>query len=139
MVDYFMIRHGYGINIAHLFKRRGSIYWYTHGMNWRAFVAWFVALAPLLPGMVSSMGVDVRNESILDMYSWNYVLVVAFSGTLYWVLGAIWPFPVDSGDGDDVGAIYLIEGFEPSELVNSDTAELGQEGGKGTGAGSEKL
>jgi NCS1 family nucleobase:cation symporter-1 len=135
MVDYYMIRHGYGINIAHLFRGRGSIYWYTYGVNWRAFVAWFVALAPLLPGMVNSMGVNVPNASILDMYSWNYVLVVAFSGTLYWILGAIWPFPVDSGDADDAGALYLIEGVEPSGLVTADDAELG---GKGSSPESEK-
>ena len=46
MVEYFMIRCGYGVNIARLFKRRGSIYWYTYGVNRRAFVPWFVALAP---------------------------------------------------------------------------------------------
>jgi NCS1 family nucleobase:cation symporter-1 len=130
MVDYFMIRHENGINIAHLFKRRGSIYWYTYGVNWRAFVAWFVALAPLLPGMVNSMGVIVRNESILDLYSWNYVLVVAFSGTLYWVLGATWPFSVDSGGVDDVGAIYLIEGIEPAGVVASEVADLEEKGSR---------
>jgi NCS1 family nucleobase:cation symporter-1 len=80
--------------------------------------------------MVNSMGVNVRSESILDMYSWNYVLVVAFSATLYWVLGAIWPFPVDSGDADDVGAVYLIEGIEPSGIVASDVADLGEKGSR---------
>ena len=68
-VDYFMIRHGHGIDIAHLFKCRCSIYWYACGVNWGDFLAWFIALAPLLPGMVNSMGLSVRNESILDMYS----------------------------------------------------------------------
>ncbi|GAB7333546.1 hypothetical protein MBLNU13_g05122t1 [Cladosporium sp. NU13] len=130
MVDYSMIRHRYGINIAHLFKRRDSIYWYTYGVNWRGFGAWFVALAPLLPFMVNPMGVNVCNESILDMYSWNYVLVVAFSGTLYWALGTIWPFPVDSGDADDAGAIDLIEGIEPSGVVASDVADLGEKGSR---------
>jgi NCS1 family nucleobase:cation symporter-1 len=89
--------------------------------------------------MVSSMGVSVHNESILDLYSWNYVLVVAFSGTLYWVLGAIWPFPVDSGDVDDVGVINLIEGLEPSGLVASDAVELGQGGEKGSSPESGKV
>jgi len=30
-----------------------SIYWYTYGVNWRAFVAFIVALAPVLPGYIS--------------------------------------------------------------------------------------
>lgn len=135
MVDYFLIRHGCGINIAHLFKARGSIYWYTYGVNWRAFVAWFVALAPLLPGMVNSMGVRITNESILNMYSWNYVLVVGFSGCIYWALGAIWPFPIHSDDVDDVGALYLIEGLEPQEPVTPDVIEKGE---KSDDFGSEK-
>lgn len=124
MVDYFLIRRGHGINISHLFKTRGSIYWYTHGVNWRALVAWFVALAPLLPGMVNAMGVNVPNESILDLYSWNYVLVVAFSGSVYWTLGVMFPFPTHSDDFEDVGELYLIEGLEPQSHAGSDTAEL---------------
>jgi NCS1 family nucleobase:cation symporter-1 len=129
MVDYYLIRRGYGINIAHLFKARGSIYWYTYGVNWRAFVAWFVALAPLLPGMLNSMGVTITNQSILNMYSWNYVLVVAFSGSIYWALGAIWPFPVHSDGAYDTGALYLIEGLEPEGLMTSDLVEKGEKRG----------
>jgi NCS1 family nucleobase:cation symporter-1 len=124
-----LIRRGYGINIAHLFKARGSIYWYTYGVNWRAFVAWFVALAPLLPGMLNSMGVTITNQSILNMYSWNYVLVVAFSGSIYWALGAIWPFPVHSDGAYDTGALYLIEGLEPEGLMTSDLVEKGEKRG----------
>jgi nucleobase:cation symporter-1, NCS1 family len=79
MTDYFWVRRGYGINISNLFKPRG-IYWYNFGCNWRAFAAWFVALAPFIPGMVQGMDVKITNKGILNLYSWNYVLVVAFSG-----------------------------------------------------------
>jgi NCS1 family nucleobase:cation symporter-1 len=135
MVDYFLVRRGYGINIAHLFKTRTSIYWYTYGVNWRAFVAWFVALGPLLPGMIDSMGVKVPNVSILNMYSWNYVLVVAFSGVLYWALEAIWPIVVRSDDTDGSGELYLIEGYEPQGRVDADVVEQGR---KKVDSGSEK-
>ena len=135
MVDYFLVRHGLGINIAHLFKTRSSIYWYTYGVNWRAFVAWFVALGPLLPGMIDSMGGKVPNVSILNMYSWNYVLVVAFSGSLYWALEAMWPIAVRSDDTDGSGELYLIEGYEPQGGMVAEVVELGR--GK-TDPGSEK-
>ncbi|KAI1625035.1 NCS1 nucleoside transporter [Exophiala viscosa] len=111
MVDYFWVRRGYGINISHLFKPHG-IYWYTYGVNWRAFVAWFVAIAPLLPGMLHSMGVPIHNKGILNMYSWNYVLVVVFSGLIYFICTTISPIPVQT-DEEDYGKLYLIEGSEP--------------------------
>ncbi|KAM0696041.1 hypothetical protein Q7P36_004524 [Cladosporium allicinum] len=135
MVDYFLVRRGLGINIAHLFKTRSSIYWYTYGVNWRAFVAWFVALGPLLPGMIDSMGGKVPNVSILNMYSWNYVLVVAFSGSLYWALEAMWPIAVRSDDTDGSGELYLIEGYEPQGGMVAEVVEQGR--GK-TDPGSEK-
>lgn len=135
MVDYFLVRHGLGINIAHLFKTRSSIYWYTYGVNWRAFVAWFVALGPLLPGMIDSMGGKVPNVSILNMYSWNYVLVVAFSGSLYWALEAMWPIAVRSDDTDGSGELYLIEGHEPQGGM---VAEVVEQGKGVTDPGSEK-
>lgn len=111
MMDYFWIRRGYGINISHLFKPQG-IYWYTHGFNWRAFIAWFVALAPLLPGMLASMGVKITNKGILNLYSWNYVLVVTFSGLIYLGLTTAFPVPVRTDD-EDLGKLYLIDGIDP--------------------------
>jgi NCS1 family nucleobase:cation symporter-1 len=112
MTDYFWVRRGYGINISHLFKPQG-IYWYNHGFNWRAFVAWFVALGPLFPGMLHSMGVGITNKSILNMYSWNYVLVVAFSGLIYAALTAMFPIPIKTED-EDLGKLYLIDGLDPT-------------------------
>ncbi|KAI5263823.1 hypothetical protein E4T47_08900 [Aureobasidium subglaciale] len=122
MVDYFWVRRSYGINISHLFKPRG-IYWYTQGFNWRAFVAWFVALAPLFPGMLYSMGVKITNKPILNMYSWNYVLVVAFSGSIYWALTTIFPVPIETED-QDLGKLYLIEGRDPFDTATPE--EKGQ-------------
>ena len=54
----------------------------------------------------------------------------AFSGTLDWVLEAIWPLPVESNDAEDIGAIYLIEGLERSGAVASDGADLGEKGSR---------
>jgi NCS1 family nucleobase:cation symporter-1 len=119
MVDYFWVRRGYGINISHLFKPRG-IYWYTFGCNWRAFVAWFVAIAPLFPGMLYSMGVPIPNRGILNMYSWNYVLVVVFSGLVYFICTTLSPVPVRTEE-EDYGKLYLIDGLEPTSESASST------------------
>ncbi|OQV10362.1 hypothetical protein CLAIMM_14376 [Cladophialophora immunda] len=121
MMDYFWVRRGYGINISHLFKPHG-IYWYQYGCNWRAFVAWFVAIAPLFPGMLYSMGVPVHNRGILNMYSWNYVLVVVFSGLVYFICTTLSPIPVRPADGEeDYGKLYLVDGLEPASESRTPT------------------
>ncbi|KAI5247876.1 hypothetical protein E4T43_01696 [Aureobasidium subglaciale] len=106
MVDYFWVRRSYGINISHLFKPRG-IYWYTQGFNWR---------------MLYSMGVKITNKPILNMYSWNYVLVVAFSGSIYWALTTIFPVPIETED-QDLGKLYLIEGRDPFDTATAEEKE----------------
>jgi NCS1 family nucleobase:cation symporter-1 len=131
MTDYFWVRRGYGINISHLFKPHG-IYWYDYGVNWRALVAWFVALAPLFPGMLNSMGVTITNKGILNLYSWNYVLVVTFSGLLYAALTKLFPIPVMTDD-EDLGKLYLIEGIDPATGLEEDMVET-----DGSHSGSEK-
>lgn len=118
-MDYFWVRRGYGINISQIFKPHG-IYWYNYGVNWRAMVAWFVALAPLFPGMLHSMGVPISNKGILGFYSWNYVLVVVFSGLLYLALTTISPIPVGR-DTEDLGKLYVVDGLDP---VDTETHSL---------------
>ncbi|OCT48914.1 Allantoin permease [Cladophialophora carrionii] len=138
MTDYFWIRRGYGVNISHLFKPHG-IYWYNYGCNWRAFVAWFVALGPLLPGMLQTMGVRITNKGILNLYSWNYVLVVTFSGLLYVALTTAFPVPVRTND-EDLGKLYLIDGLDP-EITTGMPPSGGDEGrveNDGDNSGSEK-
>ncbi len=124
MTDYFWVRRGHGINISHLFKPHG-IYWYKFGFNWRAFVAWFVAIAPLFPGMLHSMGVPIRNRGILNMYSWNYVLVVTFSGFVYFLCTTLSPVPVRTDD-EDYGKLYLIDGLEPENETATTTGYIGR-------------
>lgn len=79
-------------------------------------MAWFVALAPFIPGMVQGMGVRITNKGILNLYSWNYVLVVAFSGLLYFVFVMISPVPVRTDD-EDLGKLYLIDGLDPEVVT----------------------
>ncbi|KAH8805015.1 NCS1 nucleoside transporter [Xylogone sp. PMI_703] len=134
MTDYFWVRRGYGINISHLFKPRG-IYWYTRGFNWRAFIAWFVAIGPLLPGMINSMKPgSVTNKGILNLYSWNYVLVVTFSALIYWALTTLSPIPVKTDD-EDLGKLYLVDGL----VATSETASaIGYTVGSNTASEAEK-
>lgn len=51
--DYYIIKKQ-KLDIHELYKDHG-IYWYSHGWNWRAFLAFLIAFAPLLPGFAKSI------------------------------------------------------------------------------------
>jgi nucleobase:cation symporter-1, NCS1 family len=80
------------------------------------------------------MGVKITNKGIINLYSWNYVLVVVFSGLLYFVFTIISPVPVRTDD-EDLGKLYLIDGLEP-EVTNG--VASGDEGNMEEGNESEK-
>jgi len=110
--DYFVLKRGIGINITQVFRPHG-LYWYTWGINWRAFVAFFVGLAPMFPGMLYSMGVNITNRGILNLYALNYPIVVAIGAIVYLSLNYIFPVPQSTRE-EDTGKAWLIEGYEPS-------------------------
>ena len=51
--DYYLIKKRI-LNIHELYKDRG-IYHYSHGVNWRAWAAFFVGFVPLIPGFAKSI------------------------------------------------------------------------------------
>ena len=55
--DYYIIKKQ-KLHIHELYRDRG-IYWYEHGVNWRAFAAFVGGFAPLLPGFAKSIAIDL--------------------------------------------------------------------------------
>lgn len=51
--DYYLIKKQ-KLNIHELYKDRG-IYWYDHGFNWRAFLAFVIGFGPCMPGFAKSI------------------------------------------------------------------------------------
>ncbi len=51
--DFYIIKKR-KLNIHELYKDHG-IYHYSHGWNWRAYAAFFVAFIPLIPGFAKSI------------------------------------------------------------------------------------
>ncbi|KAG1721151.1 permease for cytosine/purines, uracil, thiamine, allantoin-domain-containing protein [Suillus lakei] len=53
--DYHLLRHR-RIKLSHLFlPQTGSDYWFWHGLNWRAPVAWVLGVWASLPGFCASV------------------------------------------------------------------------------------
>jgi NCS1 family nucleobase:cation symporter-1 len=53
VTDFYIIKQR-KLNIHELYKGDG-IYQYTHGFNWRGFVAFFIGVGPLMPGFAKSI------------------------------------------------------------------------------------
>jgi nucleobase:cation symporter-1, NCS1 family len=51
--DYYLIKKQ-KLNIHELYRDRG-IYWYDHGFNWRAFLAFAIGFGPCMPGFAKSI------------------------------------------------------------------------------------
>jgi NCS1 family nucleobase:cation symporter-1 len=51
--DYYLVKKQ-KLNIHELYRDRG-IYWYDHGVNWRAFLAFVIGFGPCMPGFAKSI------------------------------------------------------------------------------------
>jgi NCS1 family nucleobase:cation symporter-1 len=66
--DYYLVRKG-KLNVKDLYNPNG-LYRYNRGWNWRAFVAFFVPVSVLVPGLAYSIApLKVKvNDGILHLY-----------------------------------------------------------------------
>ncbi|RDW95060.1 hypothetical protein BP5796_00823 [Coleophoma crateriformis] len=109
MSDFWLVRRTKW-NIPELY-RPGGIYWYTAGVNWRAFVAYFLGMFPALPGFVNAVGGLHVNEVWVRFYQVSYFFGYIVSGLLYWGLCTLFP-PKGLGEQVDIDAdVFVIQGL----------------------------
>lgn len=129
-MDYFFARKG-NLHVPSLYNGTpSSPYWYWHGFNLRAFVAWTFGVAIVIHGLSGSYNIKA-NVASKHMYTLGFLLSGSTSGVFYYIFCRIWPvqiYPVRSGaddmsfecmgrtdgyfDGDDV------VGVEPASSVD---------------------
>ena len=87
---YYIISRGY-LEIDDLYtSRKTGVYWYYHGWNWRAYLAYVVGIAPNFYGFLSNMGVHAP-PGIVKAYYFAYPIGLAVSFAVYWA--ACWLSP----------------------------------------------
>ncbi|POR39408.1 Uncharacterized protein TPAR_00411 [Tolypocladium paradoxum] len=75
----------------------GAIYWYSHGVNWRAPVAWLVGVVPCLPGFISHVNGSVKvTDGAVQLFYLNYLYGFLASAVVYALLH--WAFPAPALD-----------------------------------------
>ncbi|OKL60007.1 hypothetical protein UA08_04892 [Talaromyces atroroseus] len=125
VAEYWVIRSR-KVKLSDLYHaREGGIYYYWHGFNWRAFVAWVVGFTPQLPGFIASINTSVVVPAgCTDLYHLAFPLGFAISFVIYVALNKLAP-PQGLGEYDDVDYYGTFDeqearalGVAPLELVD---------------------
>lgn len=92
MIHYFLLTRGY-INVEDLFtpSRTGS-YYFWHGVNLRAVVAYVLGIAPSIYGFAGAVGAPA-SVGVLRSFYFSVVVGIIVSAGVYALLCAKWPVP----------------------------------------------
>lgn len=143
--DYWVLRRR-RIKLSDLYHPRpDGIYHFTHGLNWRAFVAWVLGWASQIPGFAHAVTPNVVVPiGCTYLYYLAYPLGFAISFLVYWLLNIAYA-PQGLGDMDDYDyygtfspeeaarlgvALQEIEGWAeaaPGVVDERDEKKLGEE------------
>ncbi|RLL93203.1 hypothetical protein CFD26_100974 [Aspergillus turcosus] len=121
MVDYWISRRG-NIHVPSLYNpTQGSPYFYTHGFNPRAFVAWAAGVALVIPGVSGALRPGSIGIAAVHIYNMGFLLSTTFSAVVYYVCCRIWPvqiYPREVGPQDESWeAMKYTEGFFPQDEI----------------------
>ena len=100
--DYWILRHRV-VKLSDLYHPgKDGLYYFWHGVNWRAFVAWVVGWSYLLPGFAHAVTPSVIvPEACTNLYYLAFPMGFAVSFTVYFCLNKIWT-PEGFGVKDDI-------------------------------------
>jgi nucleobase:cation symporter-1, NCS1 family len=79
--DFFLVRKRKDFHIYSLYKSSG-LYWFTSGWNFRALIAFFTGVVPLLPGLVFNINTSIHGigQGILNLYTFSWLVGLVFAG-----------------------------------------------------------
>jgi len=94
--DFYIVRKQ-RYDIAEMYHGKGGIYWYRYGFNWRAWAAFFIAVAPCLPGLAvninPNLSVPLGLQELFYM-AWFFSFATAF--VMYYIICKWISPPTDS-------------------------------------------
>lgn len=96
VTDYYIIKQR-KLNLHEMYRSHG-IYWYTGGFNWRAFAAFFIAVAPLMPGFAKSIKVTLDVGGAWKIYSFAWIFGYVIASVVYYGFNYISPQTVSLVD-----------------------------------------
>lgn len=100
--DYYLVRKGY-LEIKELYDgRKSGPYFYTWGINWRAYAAYISGILINVVGFAGAIGRDVPIGAQY-IYNLNYFFGFGIACGMYWTLCRFFPVPATSDRWMEVG------------------------------------
>lgn len=79
--DFFLLRKQ-KIRLSHLYRTNDTSYWFWHGVNWRAIIAWPCGWIPTIGGLVlTASGSEGGARGLYQLY---YMAFLIGKSTLFW-------------------------------------------------------
>ncbi|CAF3798011.1 unnamed protein product [Rotaria sp. Silwood1] len=90
--DYYFVRKGY-LDIEQLYSgSKNGVYYFTWGVNWRAYVAYIAGILINVVGFAGAVGARVSTAA-QNMYHLNFYLGFIVSSLIYYALCNLSPVP----------------------------------------------
>jgi NCS1 nucleoside transporter family len=92
VTDYYIIKKQ-KLNVHAMYQDGpDGIYWYTGGFNIRAWVAFGIAIAPLMPGFAKSIQNDLDVGGAWKIYTFAWIYGFTMASLVYFIINKwIWP------------------------------------------------
>ncbi|EME41928.1 hypothetical protein DOTSEDRAFT_157061, partial [Dothistroma septosporum NZE10] len=92
-VDFWIVRKKRW-NVPDIYEgHKGSAYWYTAGLNWRAFAAFAVAVWPSFPGFIAATGAIEVSIGWQRCFSLTWIIGFCGAAIVYLAICALAPPP----------------------------------------------
>jgi hypothetical protein len=89
--DYWLVKHR-KYDVPALYDPRGIYRYDRYGTNWRAVVATFVTIIPLLPGLANKVNPDLKlSAGLRNLFTFNWLYGFFLSIFLYYFCNLFFP------------------------------------------------
>ncbi len=122
--DYYLIKKR-KLNIHEVYRDHG-IYHYSHGWNWRAYLAFFAGVGPLIPGFAKSIDNKLDVGGAWKIYTFAWIFGFTISLLTYYV---IVKYVSGIGEAAVEVAVYPPQKTDSPSDVESGSGEIYEEKG----------
>lgn len=131
--DYYLVRRGY-LEIKELYDaRRSGPYFYTFGINWRAYAAYISGILINVVGFAGAVGTPVPRGATY-IYELNFFGGFIISSSVYWGLCRLFPVPACSDRWLEIGGEISDVSLAYDDGDNDNGSSSGGGGGRAGGA-----
>jgi NCS1 family nucleobase:cation symporter-1 len=133
--DYYFVRNGY-LEIKELYDaRKTGPYFFTLGVNWRAYLAYICGILINVVGFAGAIGTPVP-AGAMYIYNLNFFCGFIIASSMYWALCRLFPVPAVAEHWMEVGdAIEDVRLAYGDDSASQDFDEASSPQGKTEDAG----